>query len=106
MKTGSLIRSVCAEIRPIRVYLDGCFDMMHYGHANALRQAKGVGDELIVGLVPDDEVEKYKGCKPVLTEDERLILLKAIKWVDEVQIGLIVFHCFFEFCIVEEFHMN
>lgn len=35
----------------VRVYMDGCFDLMHYGHANALRQAKALGDELVVGVV-------------------------------------------------------
>ncbi len=46
--------------RPIRVYMDGCFDLMHYGHANALRQAKTLGDELVVGLVPDREILRCK----------------------------------------------
>ena len=36
----------CAVIRPVRVYVDGCFDMMHYGHANALRQVKDVISEI------------------------------------------------------------
>lgn len=48
--------------RPIRVYMDGCFDLMHYGHANALRQAKALGDELVVGLVPDREILRCKVC--------------------------------------------
>ena len=39
-----------------RVYMDGCFDLMHYGHANALRQAKALGDELVVGVVSDGEM--------------------------------------------------
>jgi len=36
--------------------------MMHYGHANALRQSKAVGDELMVGLIPGDEALKIKGA--------------------------------------------
>jgi cytidyltransferase-like protein len=73
--------------RPIRVYMDGCFDMMHYGHANALRQAKALGDVLVVGLIPDAEILRCKG-PPVLNERERLELVGAVKWVDEVLTGV------------------
>lgn len=69
--------------RPIRVYMDGCFDLMHYGHANALRQAKALGDELVVGLVPDREILRCKG-PPLMNEDERLEMVESVKWVDEV----------------------
>ena len=69
--------------RPIRVYLDGCFDLMHYGHANALRQAKTLGDVLVVGVNPDTEIEQYKG-PPVMNDEERCTLVEAVKWVDEV----------------------
>ncbi len=72
-----------AEQRPVRVYVDGCFDMMHYGHANAIRQAKAVGDELVLGLIPDSEILRCKG-PPVMNEEERYALVEAVKWVDEV----------------------
>lgn len=67
----------------IRVYMDGCFDLMHYGHANALRQAKALGDELVVGIVSDEEIITNKG-PPVLSMEERLALVSGLKWVDEV----------------------
>ncbi|KAM0941120.1 putative ethanolamine-phosphate cytidylyltransferase [Dioscorea sansibarensis] len=69
--------------RPVRVYMDGCFDMMHYGHCNALRQARALGDELVVGVVSDDEIIANKG-PPVTPLHERMIMVKAVKWVDEV----------------------
>jgi ethanolamine-phosphate cytidylyltransferase len=56
----------------IRVYMDGCFDLMHYGHANALRQAKALGDELVVGVVSDEEIIANKG-PPVLSMEERFV---------------------------------
>ncbi|KAL6985015.1 Ethanolamine-phosphate cytidylyltransferase [Sarracenia purpurea var. burkii] len=67
----------------VRVYMDGCFDLMHYGHANAMRQAKALGDELVVGIVSDEEIIANKG-PPVLSMEERLILVSGLKWVDEV----------------------
>ncbi|GBG74645.1 hypothetical protein CBR_g19052 [Chara braunii] len=69
--------------KKVRVYMDGCFDMMHYGHANALRQARSLGDELVVGLVSDEEIILNKG-PPVTKMDERKVMVEATKWVDEV----------------------
>ncbi|KAL9239058.1 hypothetical protein vseg_013413 [Gypsophila vaccaria] len=76
-------RKMKAKARPIRVYMDGCFDMMHYGHCNALRQARALGDQLVVGVVSDAEITANKG-PPVTSLNERMIMVKAVKWVDEV----------------------
>lgn len=46
------------------------YDMVHFGHANSLRQAKALGDKLIVGVHTDAEIQKHKG-PPVFTEEER-----------------------------------
>jgi len=69
--------------KPVVVYMDGCFDCMHYGHANALRQAKACGDVLIVGVVNDAEIKRCKG-PPVCDEAERIEMVQACKWVDGV----------------------
>ena len=77
------VRVRIAERQPVRVYMDGCFDVMHYGHANALRQARALGDQLVLGLISDDEIRKAKG-PPVMNYKERKTLVGANKWVDEV----------------------
>lgn len=69
--------------KEVRVWIDGCYDMVHFGHANALRQAKALGDKLIVGIHNDAEITKHKG-PPVFTQEERYKMIKGIKWVDEV----------------------
>jgi ethanolamine-phosphate cytidylyltransferase len=69
--------------KPVRIYMDGCFDMMHYGHANALRQARALGDQLVVGINSDEEIRKNKG-PPVMNIDERRTMVEAVKWVDEI----------------------
>nr|CAH0106780.1 unnamed protein product [Daphnia galeata] len=68
---------------PVRVWCDGCYDMVHFGHANSLRQAKAMGDYLVVGVHNDEEITKHKG-PPVFTEEERYKMVRGIKWVDEV----------------------
>uniref|UniRef100_A0A0X3QBY4 ethanolamine-phosphate cytidylyltransferase n=1 Tax=Schistocephalus solidus TaxID=70667 RepID=A0A0X3QBY4_SCHSO len=69
--------------KQVRVWVDGCFDFVHFGHANVVRQAKCLGDYLVVGIHSDEEIAKHKG-PPVFTQDERYTLLCAIKWVDQV----------------------
>lgn len=69
--------------RQTRVWSDGCYDMVHFGHANQLRQTKAMGDYLVVGVHSDAEIIKHKG-PPVFSQEERYKIVKAIKWVDEV----------------------
>ncbi|GFX42553.1 ethanolamine-phosphate cytidylyltransferase [Trichonephila clavipes] len=69
--------------KQVRVWCDGCYDMVHFGHANQLRQAKAMGDYLIVGVHTDEEIARHKG-PPVFNEQERYKMVRAVKWVDEV----------------------
>lgn len=58
-------------------------DVAHL-RSNALRQARALGDELVVGLVSDREVMQHKGAPPVMSDEERFQALDACKWVDEI----------------------
>jgi glycerol-3-phosphate cytidylyltransferase len=64
-------------------YTTGVFDLFHIGHLNLLKKAKSMCDKLIVGVSTDDLV-LYKNKSPVITFDERIEIVKAIKYVDEV----------------------
>ena len=66
-----------------KVYVHGVFDLFHYGHVKLLKEAKSLGDILIVGLVTDANAKKIKG-KTVLNYDERLEVISSIKYVDLV----------------------
>lgn len=50
-------------------------------------QARAVGDELVVGLVPDSEIRRCKG-PPVQNQEERRVMVEAVKWVGQVITGL------------------
>ena len=72
------------EGKEIRVFVEGAFDLMHYGHANAFRQAREVGTYLVAGVNSSKTIEQAKGAPPVLTDKERSTVVRACKWVDEV----------------------
>ncbi len=65
-------------------YTTGVFDMFHIGHLNILKNAKSQCEHLIVGVSTDEVVEQYKGKKPVIRYEERIEIVSAIKYVDEV----------------------
>ncbi|CAE8608087.1 unnamed protein product, partial [Polarella glacialis] len=65
----------------VRGYIDGCFDIMHSGHYNAIRQARSICDVLVVGVHSDQEIAENKSM-PVMKENERYALLDHIKWID------------------------
>ena len=56
---------------------------MHWGHSNLCRQARALGDVLVVGVHSDAEIRANKG-PPVMSEEERYAAVRACKWVDEV----------------------
>ena len=67
------------------VFTNGCFDILHIGHIKLLEFCKQQGDYVIVGLNSDESVKRLKGEKrPVNNENNRLNILKSIKYVDQV----------------------
>lgn len=69
----------------ITVFTNGCFDILHRGHIEYLRQSKSLGDRLIVGLNSDASIRRLKGeSRPINNQEDRAALLKALRFVDEV----------------------
>lgn len=67
------------------VLVGGCFDILHPGHVIFLQKAKEVGETLIVLLESDAKIKKLKGVnRPVHTQKERALILKALNFVDQV----------------------
>ncbi len=67
----------------IWIYADVVCDLFHLGHVEFFRQARALGDALVVGLVSDADAASYKN-PPVLTFAERLAVVRACRHVDRV----------------------
>lgn len=70
--------------KKIIVHTAGTFDLFHIGHLNILRRSKELGDYLIVAVSTDELIESYKGVKPVIPYEQRVEIVKSIKYVDKV----------------------
>ena len=86
--TGNAVDALLAswrkESRRI-VFTNGCFDVLHVGHANYLRFSKQQGDVLIVGVNDDASVKRLKGeSRPVNPLADRMEMLAALEMVDAV----------------------
>ncbi len=66
------------------VFTNGCFDLLHIGHVRYLREARKLGDVLIVAINSDTSVKRIKPKRPVMPEDQRAEILSALEMVDYV----------------------
>jgi FAD synthetase len=73
-----------------RILASGVFDLLHLGHVKFLEEAKKTGGknaELIVIIARDNTVEKTKGRKPIMSENQRRALVESLKVVDAAVLG-------------------
>ena len=68
------------EVLEGRIWVDGCWDFFHHGHAGAMMQARQLGDELYVGVHSDESILENKG-PTVMNLHERLAAVDACRWV-------------------------
>ncbi|MCK4308263.1 D-glycero-beta-D-manno-heptose 1-phosphate adenylyltransferase [candidate division WOR-3 bacterium] len=79
------IRAKAKEKNKIVVFTNGCFDILHRGHIESLRQAKELGDILIVGLNTDNSIHKFKSkSRPIFNQNDRAEVLSALAGVDYI----------------------
>jgi len=66
------------------IYVDMVGDLFHGNHVRLLKEAKTYGNNLLLGLHSDEEVEKYKKKKPILNVFERAEIIESCKYVDKI----------------------
>jgi|TARA_B110000259_G_scaffold145673_1_gene164132 rfaE bifunctional protein nucleotidyltransferase chain/domain len=69
----------------MRIWVNGCFDVLHRGHFELFKYAKSLGNELVVGLDTDLKVSQDKGPdRPYNNLQDRMFALQSIKYIDRV----------------------
>ncbi len=68
------------------IFTNGCFDMIHVGHVRYLKEAKKLGDVLVIGMNSDKSVSRIKPGRPVNSEQHRAEVLSSLEMVDYIVI--------------------
>jgi D-beta-D-heptose 7-phosphate kinase/D-beta-D-heptose 1-phosphate adenosyltransferase len=69
----------------MKIFTNGCYDILHPGHIELFKYAKTLGDYLVVGIDSDQRVSNSKGSsRPINKQEIRKYMLLALKYVDEV----------------------
>jgi len=69
----------------MKIWTNGCFDVLHIGHIEMFKYARGKGKSLTVGIDSDERVRRLKGSgRPINNEEDRANFLRAIKYIDAV----------------------
>ena len=70
----------------MKIWTNGCFDVLHRGHIELFRYARSLGDELIVGIDSDKKVKLDKGKgRPINNLQDRMFMLQSIRYIDKVK---------------------
>src|SRR3989304_783882 len=81
---SSIVKSLKQSGKRI-VLTNGCFDIIHVGHVRYLKEARNLGDMLVVGLNSDESVRAIKGInRPIVPQEERAEVLSSLRYVDFV----------------------
>lgn len=69
----------------MRIWVNGCFDVLHIGHIELLEHAKKLGGYVLVGLDSDERVKELKGDdRPINPIEHRIKMIESLKFVDDV----------------------
>jgi rfaE bifunctional protein nucleotidyltransferase chain/domain len=80
-RLGEALRARGARV----VFTNGCFDVLHVGHTRFLREARSLGDALVVGVNTDESIRLIKGQnRPVVPQSDRVEILAALESVDYI----------------------
>ena len=67
----------------MNIWVNGCFDILHFGHIELFKFAKSLGTFLVVGTDTDRKVRELKGLnRPINSQEDRIALLNSIKYID------------------------